>query len=204
MPKGIPGSTPPCSKDGCDETRGHAKGLCANHYAQAYGKRLREKKRVARQRPCVICGKVFDGIRGAVTCSLACHRQQPEVRERIRANDRRWYASLPPEATRRRRNLPKYGLTEAEYDKLLIDQGGRCAICGQEPRGGRTASARLHVDHCHDTGTVRALLCTRCNQGLGYFKDDPALLRAAADYIDRHREVALSAPPSTLTPSPLP
>ena len=61
-------------------------------------------------------------------------------------------------------------------------QGGLCAIC-------QTAPA-VHVDHDHETGAVRALLCFNCNGGLGQFRDDPALLQAAADYVERHRVFA--------------
>jgi hypothetical protein len=58
-------------------------------------------------------------------------------------------------------------------------QDGRCAICRKKPQTGR----RLSVDHDHKTGEVRGLLCTLCNQGLGYFKDDPGRLGAALEYL---------------------
>jgi hypothetical protein len=73
----------------------------------------------------------------------------------------------------------RYGITAAEADHLLEKQSGLCAICGAAP-------AR-HVDHDHLTGAVRALLCFNCNGGLGQFKDDPAVLRAAAEYVEEHR-----------------
>ena len=62
---------------------------------------------------------------------------------------------------------------------MLEAQGGTCAICQSAPAE--------HVDHDHDTGAVRALLCFNCNGGLGQFRDDPAVLRAAADYVEEHR-----------------
>ncbi|UOY02503.1 endonuclease VII domain-containing protein [Blastococcus sp. PRF04-17] len=72
---------------------------------------------------------------------------------------------------------------------MLEAQGGLCAICRAAPA--------VHVDHDHVTGAVRALLCFNCNGGLGQFKDDPAVLRAAADYVQFHilsqRVVALAA-----------
>lgn len=86
----------------------------------------------------------------------------------------------------RRQNLSRYGLTPSQYDDLLASQDGCCAICGDppDPNGVRAAS-RLHVDHCHETGRVRGLLCVRCNPALGLFHDRPGLLRAAADYLER-------------------
>jgi len=72
----------------------------------------------------------------------------------------------------------RYGITAAEADHMLRNQGGLCAICRVAPAA--------HVDHDHATGAVRALLCFNCNGGLGQFKDDPDALRAAADYVEFH------------------
>lgn len=84
-----------------------------------------------------------------------------------------------------------YGLTSAEYDAMLAEQRGVCAICLKPPKaGGLRAAGCLHVDHDHATGCVRELLCLNCNRGLGGFKDDPALLRKAADYVERHAILA--------------
>jgi len=73
----------------------------------------------------------------------------------------------------------RYGITAADADAMLEAQGGLCAVCRAAPAA--------HVDHDHATGTVRELLCFNCNGGLGQFRDDPAVLRAAADYVERHR-----------------
>lgn len=77
----------------------------------------------------------------------------------------------------RRGNLKKFGLTETCYEAMLQEQGG-CAVCG-----GADTNKHLAVDHCHTTGKVRGLLCSKCNQGLGLFKDNPALLTKAAQYV---------------------
>ena len=77
----------------------------------------------------------------------------------------------------RQRNK-KYGLEPHEYLVLLAQQNGACAICG-EPHGGRD----LDVDHDHSTGNVRGLLCSRCNKGLGMFKDSLQSLAAAINYL---------------------
>jgi hypothetical protein len=79
----------------------------------------------------------------------------------------------------------RYGLTRAEVDALREEQGDACAVCG--------AAGPEHLDHDHQTGRIRALLCQRCNQGLGLLRDDPTVLRAAADYVEEHRELALDA-----------
>jgi hypothetical protein len=81
-----------------------------------------------------------------------------------------------------------YGITLEQYEVLWAQQNGLCAICGQPEtewqshKMGRTK--RLAVDHCHQTGEVRALLCGKCNQGLGVFKDDAEILRKAAAYLE--------------------
>jgi hypothetical protein len=72
-----------------------------------------------------------------------------------------------------------FGLTLEEYEQLLAAQGGRCAICRSEP-----GKISLHVDHDHETGKVRGLLCFRCNGGAGQFKEDVELLARAIDYLD--------------------
>lgn len=87
----------------------------------------------------------------------------------------------------------KYGIDFAEYQRKLVEQGGVCACCGREEvkhRGGNIQL--LSVDHHHVTGAVRGLLCGNCNMGIGYFGDDPALLRKAADYLDKYNGEAPS------------
>jgi Recombination endonuclease VII len=73
----------------------------------------------------------------------------------------------------------KFGLTPDEYDRILETQGGVCALCESPP----TPGISLHVDHDHGTGEIRGLLCVRCNNALGLFREDPDLLKRAARYI---------------------
>lgn len=81
-----------------------------------------------------------------------------------------------------------YGITGEQYGEMLAAQKGLCAICGRPETAMINGQPKImHVDHCHATDQVRALLCGSCNGGLGLFKDDPTVLRAAADYIEKYR-----------------
>lgn len=75
--------------------------------------------------------------------------------------------------------VKKYGLTKEGYTRLWEAQKGRCKIC-EDPFDDLV---RPHVDHSHNTGEIRGLLCGNCNKGLGHFKDNPDLLLLACDYL---------------------
>jgi Recombination endonuclease VII len=99
-----------------------------------------------------------------------------------------WRQSLDPTLRARydrSSNLMRlYGLTLDQYDALVAQQDGVCAICGEPPTKGR--GKRLTVDHDHQTGEIRGLLCGLCNVGLGYLREDPKLLERAKAYLDRN------------------
>lgn len=100
---------------------------------------------------------------------------------RLEAN-RKWQSSNRSKVKQinRRAHLKQYGLTEEAYASMLSEQHGRCAVCRQE----ESVKEVLSVDHCHTTGTVRGLLCSRCNTGLGLFSDNPDILRKAVEYLE--------------------
>jgi hypothetical protein len=83
-----------------------------------------------------------------------------------------------------RAKLRKYRLTEDQYFGMLNAQHGLCAVCGQPETHSTWA---LAIDHDHATGRVRGLLCFQCNTMIGKAKDNPAILRAGADYVERHK-----------------
>ncbi len=94
------------------------------------------------------------------------------------------YRRRYPDKERLRKLNYQFGLTLQNYNAMLKEQNGVCAICGlPEPIENR----RLPVDHCHDTGKVRGLLCTRCNIALGQFKDDLDILTSAVSYLRNGR-----------------
>jgi len=99
-----------------------------------------------------------------------------EMRQWIAANPSSW------ERSRREFHLRKhYRINIDEYERILAEQEGACAICGQPPKDRR--GFRPHIDHCHETGKVRGILCGRCNKGLGALKDDPEIVRRALKYL---------------------
>lgn len=78
----------------------------------------------------------------------------------------------------------EYGIGHDGYQQLLDRQDGSCAICGSKESKGRSARGFFHVDHCHETGKIRGLLCHPCNVALGMMNDDPARLRLAIRYLE--------------------
>ena len=76
-----------------------------------------------------------------------------------------------------------YGITLEEYDAKLEEQGGVCEICGKPDE---VEGRRMAIDHDHDTGAVRGLLCGTCNRGLGSFMDDIETLKKATAYLIKY------------------
>ena len=77
----------------------------------------------------------------------------------------------------------QYGITLAEYEQMLRDQNNKCAICKNEDE---VEGRRLAIDHCHESGNVRGLLCGKCNRGLGLFYDNKELLDNAISYLTKY------------------
>lgn len=105
------------------------------------------------------------------------YAEDEQHREKCRALSRN-----TPKTTRRAGRIKiQYGLSVDDFNRLLSAQGGTCAICPATK--GSARGEQLHIDHCHDTGVIRGLLCTNCNQGLGKFGDDPDRLMTAVRYL---------------------
>lgn len=151
--------------------------------------KCRHTHRVARARG--LCGSCY---------GAQLRAEKPDHAERVRAKNRAFYAANrdaqiayhrdqyhngPGRSRTWASNIrKKYGLTVAEYDRMWAAQAGCCAVCG---RAFTAQTRRAAVDHCHQTGKIRALLCTRCNTALGAVQDDALTLRALADYLEAHR-----------------
>lgn len=119
---------------------------------------------------------------------------------------KRWYAAHREDQIayaaewkqKNRDRLPHYGrkfrhgITQVEYEAMVVIQDGACAVCGRR-------DGDLRVDHDHVTGTIRGLLCDRCNRGLGFFADIPERLEAAAAYLRKGGDAHAHANPSSST-----
>lgn len=79
-----------------------------------------------------------------------------------------------------------YDITEEHYFTLLDEQFGCCAVCGSDDE---TIGGHLHVDHDHETGDIRGLLCSNCNTGLGLLQDSPEVLQSAVRYLARSKDL---------------
>lgn len=75
-----------------------------------------------------------------------------------------------------------YGITVEQFDAMLVEQGGVCKVCSGPAMG----KGRYHVDHDHETGLVRGLLCHKCNVALGMVRDSISHLQALIDYLGAH------------------
>lgn len=186
------------SKNGSNKGRAYCSKTCTN---RANGRRHISK---AKPRNCEGCGNPFiTKHSGSRFCSRICSgpARMAIQREKLAGVVRECAycsAEFTPKRTsqnycdskcsanaeaRRNGRRRTYGIDNDRYAEMLELQNGVCAICGSEPNPGRT----LHVDHCHyGDERIRGLLCSGCNTGIGLLRDDPARLRAAIAYLEKH------------------
>lgn len=120
-------------------------------------------------------------------CSKYCKQYYQKNRKQIQKRARQWQRENPgvrAKIHRENQLKRKYGLTPEDYDQMLADQNGCCAICG-----GRQSKSnrRLAVDHDKETKRVRGLLCVSCNRGIGYLQHNTDILRNAVAYLEETR-----------------
>jgi hypothetical protein len=83
--------------------------------------------------------------------------------------------------------LQSYGITRAKLDELRAEQKGCCAICKIPEENHPSRFGVFHLDHDHQSGVIRGLLCTKCNMALGLFNDNVELLMTAINYLKKVR-----------------
>lgn len=119
-------------------------------------------------RQCQQCGATFIVHMGLQRyCSAACRGAAARVKV-----PQRW-----------RHAKSRYGLTREDIEDMFTAQGGQCAICSVVLKGEGLDRDSPQVDHCHDSGQPREILCRLCNTALGNFRDDPELIRKALAYL---------------------
>lgn len=111
-------------------------------------------------------------------------------KDRLNQKDKE-YAVVNREKIKKYHRVYHYGLSEDGYQLLIITQKNKCAICGKDFTF-ENKSTTPHVDHDHRTGTVRGLLCGRCNVLLGFAEDDATLLITASQYLHKENREELS------------
>lgn len=120
---------------------------------------------------------IEDGVRGDCKDCASLHSRTKRLNNpNQKADDRRYNIRR------------KYQISIEDYDQLFASQSGLCAIClNPETALWKGEIKPLAVDHCHETGENRGLLCSKCNVGLGYFRESAELLKAAITYLQTYQ-----------------
>lgn len=145
--------------------------------------------------PCPKCGGTLRYTKAA-SCVSCTHKRNAARRRKVYAEDpatylakHRAYRAKNPDRVRQWARASavrrQYGLELVEVEAMRLRQGETCAICYEylDP-------SKMHIDHCHETGKVRGLLCQQCNHGLGNLRDSPELARRASLYLQGNNEYA--------------
>ncbi|ERR1700677_3375205 len=178
------------------ETTDARKNYCGNECRWKHLNSIRPTSKTE-FRDCVVCGKAFQPMQktgpGRKWCSEPCRHVMGgnPVRLAKMASGEADAAQLHAASVAKRRHSLKktFGISLEQFNMMLEQQNGVCAICKQPEtakNGWNSKTRFLAVDHCHSTGKIRGLLCTQCNQGLGNFRDDAARMKAAIHYLESH------------------
>lgn len=165
-----------CSQEGCGNLA-RSRGVCNKHYLalskigalppKKVNPRFHHLTDVDTENAtavCSICGPTAIRVRTGDRGHQCMTRRRAEGANRTAADMRR----------------RKYRLSAAAFQRLIEQAADRCMICNTELNGD------FHIDHCHESGAVRGILCERCNFGLGWFDDNPVRVLAAHLYLKAH------------------
>ncbi len=134
-------------------------------------------------RNCFKCNKEFEGTYSwCPECKRLYMREyQKSNKDKISDQMRKW-RKINPESTKNSKLKFSYNITLDQYNSILIAQNNCCAIC---KRHKDEFKRDLAVDHCHKTGKIRGLLCTGCNRGIAYLKDNIETCLSAIKYLNK-------------------
>jgi len=107
----------------------------------------------------------------------------PVISARRKENNKQKIAQDPDYY--KRGNIKRYGITLEQYNDAVSSVYGQCEVCENSPHG-KGRHGCLHIDHCHDTGKLRGLLCVHCNTGIGMLEHSIEFLENAKAYLIRH------------------
>lgn len=175
-----------CSEEDCEEPV-HCRKLCYNHYRRLWRQEIRQPGYASRRPPRHRLTQI-NQVAKTATCSVCGagteikFKRKPagwRCRTVVRAERKTYRQGINGRQAHQRQNRAlRYQLTEQQYAAMVRQHQGRCRLC-------RRRENKLRIDHCHKTGRVRGLLCHDCNVGLGWFRDNPEVLRRAARYIEK-------------------
>lgn len=122
---------------------------------------------------------------------------QKQNKERANEKNRRWAKENSEQkyfGSRSSKLKQNYNLSVDDYNEMMIAQNNVCKICKQEEtqKNAKGTNWSLSVDHCHSTGKVRALLCSKCNVGLSKFRENITYLENAINYLKEFKNELLS------------
>jgi hypothetical protein len=185
------------NKTAMRDGKAHTCKQCCNEKLKEWQRSKRPRRTTAINRrpgrwilkPCEFCGEEFNVrqmIKHLPRCPKNTNARGPKVDyaplENMKAISDQ--ADAKRKANARYWNLKvSYGITPADYDRMLAEQEGRCFICREEPTMNNRSERSLHVDHDHATGQVRGLLCTRCNHLVGNCLESEAILDSPKSYL---------------------
>jgi hypothetical protein len=141
---------------------------------------------------CIICkeekdiGEFYKSIRYKSGYLRRCKKCSINAVRRSRAKKLEYYQRQDT-LSRQKSRLASYGLKPNEYDTMVLKQQNLCGICSNP-----SERKNLAVDHDHETGEIRGLLCISCNAGLGFFKDNPNILEKALVYLSQFKPLCRS------------
>ena len=139
------------------------------------------------QKQCKKCNQIKDSNEFYSSYSRKC----PSLNKRTKIGFQSWCkvcSKRTPESqarsSRKHRLKKMYGITEDIYNSMLIQQNYKCQICLKHPE---EPNSRLVIDHSHQTGLVRGLLCSKCNAGIGLLCDKMEILEKAINYLKKYQ-----------------
>lgn len=139
--------------------------------------------------------KRIDETKGYTSDNVFWHEKQvmklkTETQKEYLRRHMKEYRKTNPDNVRNTALKKAFGITLEGFNSMLVTQNQVCAICGNPEtiHNSRGHLMNMHVDHDHATGKIRALLCSKCNNGLGCFRDNTDVMQKAIDYLNHHKE----------------